>query len=138
MRKSKKDSNGISEFELLFLSIWFQNGYNGSEAYRIAKPGCADTTARTEASKILAKPNIEDEIARRKLELAKKSEIRLDSMVGTLKNLMHECISDNDRTNLLKTIDQLNKMAGFYKQKIDITSGGEKISINLNLNDDIE
>ncbi len=135
MRKSKSKPNEPTEFELLFLNLWFQTGYNGSEAYRLAKPGCADSTARNEASKILAKQYIEEEIAKRKQDIMTRSEIKLDDIASKLKSLMYECISDNDRTNLLKTIDILNKMGGFYKQNIDITSGGDKININLNLND---
>ena len=138
MAKIKRNKEGLSNFEENFLNIWFNNGFNGSDAYTLAKPGCAKTTAATEAAKILVKPYIVTEIAKRKLALVNRSEIKLDLMVSTLKTLMYDCISDGDRANLLKTIDVLNKMAGFYTQKVDVTSQGDKIAINLNLGLDIQ
>ncbi len=136
MSKQKKNKDTLNEFEINFLNIWFNNGFNATEAYLLAKPGVQYNTAKTEGNKLLTKPYIELEIIKRKLAIQSKSEIKLEDMVSKLKNLMYECIEDSDRTNLLKTIDTLNKMAGFYQQKIDITTQGEKIKINLNLGED--
>ena len=133
MPKIKRNKEGLTDLEVNLLNIWFNNGFNGTDAYTICKPGCTNGTARTEAASILAKPNVQTEIAKRKLAIQSKSEIKLDLMVSTLKSLMYDCISDGDRANLLKTIDTLNKMAGFYTQKVDVTSQGDKVSINLNL-----
>ena len=55
MARQKKNNDELTELETRFLSVYMYNGFNGSAAYKLVKPGCQATTARTEAAKILAK-----------------------------------------------------------------------------------
>jgi hypothetical protein len=47
--------------------------YNGTRAYHVAYPAAAYTTCRTEASKLLAKPNIKQEISARRAVRQKRT-----------------------------------------------------------------
>lgn len=54
---------------------------NGTQAYLRSKPGAKETTARTEASKWLAKPNIADAVRAAIEERAKRTDITADRVV---------------------------------------------------------
>jgi hypothetical protein len=121
MARKLKDENNLSDLEQKFIDIWFTNGFNGSDAYRRAKPNATIETARVEGSKLLAKPNVADEVAKRKEQIRQDEEIKLGSLVTKLKNLMYECIQDSDRGNLLKTIELLGKFGGHFETKHKVT-----------------
>lgn len=70
----------LSEMERRFVEEYFKDP-NGSQAYKLAKPGCKDSTARTEASKLLAKPHIASALAALRAEQAKRTEISADRAV---------------------------------------------------------
>lgn len=56
MAKEQKEQE-LTESQKVFCREWIFD-FNGSRAYKAAYPNSADTTARTEASKFLAKPHI--------------------------------------------------------------------------------
>jgi phage terminase small subunit len=70
MSEKKKE---LTESQKVFCREWVFD-FNGSRAYKIAFPGCADTTARTEASKLLANPHIR--------EYAKDLQDNLEELAG--------------------------------------------------------
>ncbi len=133
--KKKLNKNGLNDAEQRFLNFYINNGFNATQAYISIRPNITYDTAKNEGNLMTKRPNVEKEIERHLIEERKKEEIKKSEIVSKLKTLMDECINDADRTNLLKTIDILNKMGGHYQQKIDITSKDEKITINLNLGD---
>jgi hypothetical protein len=57
--------------------------------------------------------------------MIKKIEDKLNRMDG----------DDFNNPTWAKLVDMLNKMGGHYVQKVDVTSGGNPISINLKLDD---
>ncbi|MEO6302631.1 MAG: terminase small subunit [Bacteroidia bacterium] len=137
MGKESRNEYGLNITEESFLNEWFVNGFNGQAAYKSIF-NSIDSTANVEGSKLLARPHVKAEVARRKEKTAQEVQIKYSEMADTLLNLVNECKTDKDRKNLIKSIDLLNKMAGFYQQKIDITSKNEKVSINFNLDTDEE
>jgi len=68
---------GLSELEARFVQEYLVD-LNGTQAYLRAKPGAKETTARTEASKWLAKPNIQAAVAKGKAERAERTAITAD------------------------------------------------------------
>lgn len=136
MRKSKKNKFGLNEFEERFLNFYQNNGFNATQAYMSCKPNVSNPTARNEGGLLIKREHVAQDLQRRMEIERQREEIKKGDIVAKLKTLMFECVNDADRTNLLKTIDILNKMAGFYQQKIDITSKDEKINITLNLGED--
>jgi hypothetical protein len=120
-RQRKKDNkNCLTDMQETFLNYWFKNGHNGSEAYQMTKPHVSATTARNEAAVTLAIPCVAAEVARRKMIAKQESEIDFGWVVKKIKTLIYECIEDDDRYNLLRGIDLLNKMAGFYTTKVEL------------------
>ena len=119
---------------IAFLDEYFSNGLNATKAYLEIYPNSSLAAAQSSASDLIK--NLRIEIERRQAIIAAKEEIKREEIVAHLQNMITTCIKDNDKSNLIKALNLLNKMAGFYAtDKIDVTTGGEKISINLNLND---
>lgn len=109
---------------------------NATQAYLLAFPDCAYNTAKTEGNKLLTKPDILAEINRQKEILADKYDISKETMIKEIKRKLSEIDYDDfNNPTWAKLIDMLNKMGGHYTQKVDITSGGNPISINLKLDD---
>lgn len=50
---------GISEIDLDFIHKYIEASFNGAQAYRALHPSVKDTTATTQASYILRKPNVQ-------------------------------------------------------------------------------
>jgi len=66
---------------------------NGTRAYKEAYPKLkSDGTARANASKLLTKSNIHAYIAKRQLELQKKTEITQEYVVNGLKEVAERCV----------------------------------------------
>ena len=57
-----KAKNNKAMLERAFPKKYIEQGLNASKTYKLLKTGVADTTARTEGAKLLAKPYIKKEI----------------------------------------------------------------------------
>lgn len=57
---------------------------NATRAYRVAYPEAGYNTARVEASRALAKPNIQDEISRLMREMAERGKVRAEMVIKEL------------------------------------------------------
>lgn len=109
---------------------------NATQAYLLAYPDCAYNTAKTEGNKFLTNPNILAEIDRQKEILANKYDISKESMIKEIKRKLEQMDGDQfNNPTYAKLLDMLNKMGGHYTQKIDVTSGGNPININLKLDE---
>lgn len=85
----------LNKKELQFINEYLSNGFNGSKAYKKVYKSCkSDGTARTEASKLLAKPNIKKEIDKRQEELRAKSEIKREDILNDLRIIKDVNICD--------------------------------------------
>ena len=108
---------------------------NGTEAYCKVYPGVSRKNARIYASELLALPNVKAEIDAIKEEIKSKYKIEQEDLIA---KLLH--IADNTTTASpsisIAALKEIGRLAGLYIEKRDITSGGEKININLNLNDE--
>ncbi len=71
---------GLSDLEARFVQEFIVD-LNGTQAYLRSKPGAKETTARTEASKWLAKPNIAAAVRAAIEERAKRTDITADRVV---------------------------------------------------------
>jgi len=125
-----KDKDKLKDWEENFINIYFNNGGNGTEAYVLARPGISYDAAKVNASKLLTKTNIQKRIAEKNIEIRSREEIKLGDLVAELKRLINDCKTDErvDRVNMLKALDQLSKIGGFYTQTIknDITIKGDQ------------
>jgi hypothetical protein len=135
------DPNKLTEFEEQFIDIYFNMNFNGRLAYKKLKPGVKDTTADTEASKILSYPKVKDAIEMKQEQIRMKEDIQLSWIVQELKNIILDVKQEQierdpisgkiyikpDRKSALAALQQLSKIAGFETKKVDITTNGESI-----------
>lgn len=64
MSRQRKDPNDLNDKEKLFCTRYVANDQNGTRAYKSVWRRVTNNTARTEASKLLAKPNVSAEVRR--------------------------------------------------------------------------
>jgi len=133
MKKTKPLAK-LNDKHLLFIDEYIKHRV-ASRAYGKAY-GCPSTsqTARTQSSILLTEPVILAELELRREELKNSANIQKEDILNKLIELAEQCESDNDKRNLLKTYDMINKMTGIYQDKIDITSKGEALTgFNINI-----
>jgi len=140
----------LTSFEEQFVGTLFNVGHIASKAYRILKPHVSEETAKVEACKLLAKPNIQHAIEVRKLEIRNREDIDLGFLVQELKSIIYELkpyeaveydangrvINKKDYKSLIAAINSLAKLGGLdnHTQKIEIENNNEapqEITINV-------
>ena len=84
--------------------------WNGSRAYKIAYPNSKDSTARTNASKLLTKTNILAYIEEIQKDLQRLAGISRLSVLKDLQKIQDEAEQARDK---IKAIEVKNKMLGF-------------------------
>ncbi len=126
----------ITPSHIKFIEKYAETG-NGTLSYRYAYPKAAYSTARAESSRLLDKPEIIAELESKREELAIKFAITKQAIVNELIQNAELMLQAGDHQGYLKAKDMIIKMFGFYApQGVDVTSAGEKITINLGLGDD--
>jgi hypothetical protein len=77
-----------------------------------------------------------EEVNKQKEILANKYDISKEKMIKKIEDKLNRMDGDDfNNPTWAKLVDMLNKMGGHYVQKVDVTSGGNPISINLKLDD---
>jgi hypothetical protein len=72
---------------------------------------------------------------RLKARFEEKTEEVIAEQLSRYFDLLHRARADNNKRVERETLSDINKLYGLEQRKIDITSGGEPISININLTD---
>lgn len=139
----KPNSNELTDFEKNFCDLWFRIR-NGRLAYKHLKPNVKDTTADTEASKLLGLTKVKNYLEKKEIELRLKEEVELSWVIKQLKDIVYD-ININDHTTFdsdgkainktdhrakIEAIKTLAKIAGLdnHQQKIDVTTNGSPIN----------
>lgn len=123
-------AEGLSKKDILFIDEYFNNGFNGSAAYRtIFKPN-PDKSTVYNSQRLLNKPHIKLEVEKRWDEIRNSNIIRRDEIMLHLKEKMHESLLNKDNNTLLKTIDMINKMMGTYITQIE-ANVNQSIVLNI-------
>lgn len=142
----KQQPKTLTPFEIQFIDVWFNMGFNGRLAYKHLKPHVLNTTADAEASRILGKEKAIDYIELKREQIRLKEEIKLDFIVGQLTSIAldestEEVLRDangviinrktkSNNSARIQAIQQLIKIAGLdAPKKIDITTAGEKLNL---------
>jgi phage terminase small subunit len=106
-----KASNTITQKQSLFLD-YILDGEKQGHAYQLAY-GCSEATAIAQATKILKKPHIKAELARRRKDIAHGRVLsRLQS-----RQILHEIATKHgeDASKRIQAIKEDNQMTGRYK-----------------------
>lgn len=109
---------------------------NATQAYLFAWPNVKYGTAKTEGSEMLTKPDIAERIDQLKEEFAVQYKQTKEGTIRDLIQSAEEAKTAGQFSAYAKLREMIIKMCGLSEpSKIDVTSGGEKINIILNLND---
>lgn len=147
-KKNKTENDKLTSLEERFVSIYIHNCGNATQAYLLASPNNVTyDTARAEGSACLARPNVAKAIELKKLEIRNKEQIELSFLVSSLKEVIYDVkteeterdntgriVAKPDRASLIKAVDTLAKLGGFYTQKMDVTSNGQTIIPEIKIN----
>ena len=95
--------------------------------------GYSEKTAYSQGQRLLKKDDIQKEVRKAQQKTINKLEITREDILKDLIKIKEDNINDWP-PHALKALEMLIKMQGFNEpEKIDHTSKGEKITINLNL-----
>jgi hypothetical protein len=94
----------------------FGNGMNWTRAYMDIMGVESPTLAKNAVYKMKQSQDVVDYVAFKESELTIKYGINKDKIVKELMDMVEECKLDTatDRQNLVKGLDMLNKMFGYY------------------------
>ena len=70
---------------------------------------------------------------RLKMRYEDKSEEIIEQQLARMFDLLHRCRRDGNKKVERELLSDLNKIYGLENRKLDITSNGEPISININI-----
>jgi phage terminase small subunit len=122
----------LSAKHKLFVEYYLGNGYNATKAYLSAYPKVTELVAAASASRLLLNVNIKSAIDKKVEKTITKLELSRESLIQDLQEIKEEQKTKNSHASI-KAIEVISKLLGLYETKVDITSKGEKISINLDL-----
>ena len=124
----------LSPAHFKFVNHYCEFG-NATQAYLKAFPKVTYKSARELGSNLLTDADIQEYIAQRKEELESASLVTRESLIRDLQEIKAAQKKINSGSSL-KAIELMGKMLGYFENKLDITSGGDKITIKLDLSDD--
>lgn len=82
----------LTDKQKIFVAEYVKD-FNGSRAYKVAYPNCkTDGTARTEASKLLAKPNIQQAVNIKANKHLKKIDIDAEYIIRNIVEITERCM----------------------------------------------
>ena len=121
-RARQKTAKRINKqtLEALFPAKYIENGLNGTKAYQAIKPHVKDTTANVEASRVLAKPNVQAALQ----ELLKENKLSLGE---TMKIHRRNMIQDYDLSTSQRAVQDVYKISGLMNN----SDKGQTINIAM-------
>ena len=117
----------------------FNNGLNWTRAYMEVMGVEKPEIAKRAVHKMKQSQEVVDYISFKESELHERYEINKDKIIKELIDLIDECKSETstDRKNLIKGLDMINKMFGYYSpEKHEHKHEGITINIIKPNNDD--
>ena len=110
----------------IFADEFVMNGGVLWKAYQKAYPECVDKVRASQSGWKLANQNekIKDYIEKIRNVMTVNYEINRDNIISEILDQIEACKIESDRANLIKLLDMLNKMAGNYTAKSEVTHKG--------------
>jgi hypothetical protein len=124
---SLDDDVPINENQKQFCLTWLKNGQNTTSAYLAVYKNVKLTTAESYGCTLLKAPKIQLFLRPYLDAIRERQSINLEENIETLKRTVKSCETNGDSMGLLRALDILNRIGGFYK----ITP---QIQINQDLN----
>lgn len=110
----------------MFADEFVMNGGILFKAYQRAYPDCVDKVRASQSGWKLANQNekIKDYIEKLRAIMSVNYEISRDNIINEIMEQIDACKIEADRVNLIKLLDMLNRMAGNYTTKAEVTHKG--------------
>lgn len=110
----------------IFADEFVMNGGVLWKAYQRAYPDCIDKVRASQSGWKLANQNekIKEYIEKVRNLMTVNYEISRDNIISEILEQIDACKAEGDRTNLIKLLEILNKMAGNYTTKQEVTHKG--------------
>lgn len=109
---------------------------NATESYIMAYGNhVSRKNARFYGYQLLTLPHIKAQLDEIKQEIKDKYKVELEDLIAQLQHIANNTITASPNISI-NALREIGKLGGLYVEKKDITSAGEKININLNLNDE--
>lgn len=103
--------------DLLFINEYLANGRNGTDAYQKVHPKASYATARVEARRVLAKPAVSQEIAKRIKHEAGITRELVESDLMVAREIAHE---QRDSAEIRAVAMDMAKLAQLYADQSDV------------------
>lgn len=84
----------ITNKEITFVDLYFEVGFNATEAFLGANPGVQRITARSEGCRMLKRPVVRDEIERRMKEFRAKRRMTVEQIADLLQDFAEVDVLD--------------------------------------------
>ena len=121
----------ITEKHKLFVKEYLANNNKLGEAYQSVYGTKSVTDASKHGNKLMQLPHVADLLNKERKKIEDRYEISRGMIIRELLELVDRCKDDDDRNNLLKSLEVMNKMAGHYVEKKEINVKGEGIVFNF-------
>jgi phage terminase small subunit len=120
-----------------FIDIYLTNGLNGTEAYMSVYPKSSRSASKRNASRLLSREEVQEEIKRRQEEEREKYNITREWVINEYMDLIKSCKEEGldgtgilkDRANWNKAIAEIRKLLALDEQvinKIEISQNKEQ------------
>lgn len=130
---AKKKNIKFTPAHEVFCQHYAEHG-NATMAYLQSHPNVKYNTAKADGPKLTAIPSIQERIEQIKEEFALSVQQSKEKTIQALIQSGEEAKLAGQFSAYAKLRDMVIKMCGFYEpDRVDITSAGERITINLDL-----
>lgn len=128
----------LKPWQLQFIQEYLLNGNNATQAYLKVKPNVENTTARTEGSLLLAKPNVKQEMDRvleeRLHVTADTSKITQDKLNLDTQRFINMALVDRNPNAGLKGVELQGRMNGLLDKRERESAGWQTLIQSLTIN----
>lgn len=126
----------INHKHKLFVDHYLSNGLNATRAYMAVYPDKTEESAAVLAHKLLRNVKVNELIEQYKVKESERLLVTKEQVIQDLLFIKDAQLQNNPQHSI-KALEVINKMLGYYTEnKVDITSGGNSINIQINLDDD--
>jgi len=106
-------------WKAVFKATYLSNGNNGTQAYLTAKPHVSLTTAKVEASKLLAMPNMIKELTEATDKQVNKTRYSKDTIMDNIDVIRKKTLNKQQYSTSLKANKELAELGNLYDRGVD-------------------
>jgi len=131
-----KTFKGLKKEHQAFLLNLVNRGMNQTNAYKAVYPDSSTVSAKVDASRLLTNADIDEAFKELKADLKERAQVDTDWTTNVLIELVNEARGEEkvDYNAIKGLVNEIHKVIGGHEpEKIDHTTGGEKINNQFNI-----